>query len=86
MVEYLYSVLCSPSQNYVYWAKVLPEQSESLQIFRKHKILRKNLRMQFEQAIIHLSISLNFILIKCLQITSFVNVLELPTQNIRLQK
>ena len=70
----------------IYWAKVLPEQWELVQIFRKHEIFRKNLRMHFEQAIIHLSISLNFILIKCLQITLFFNVLEVPTQNIRLQK
>ena len=42
--------------------------------------------MHFDQAIIHLSNSLNFMFIKCLQITSFVNVLEVPTQNVRLQK
>ena len=47
---------------------------------------RKLLKMHVEQAIIHLSKSLNFILIKCLQITSFVNVREVPTQNVRLQK
>ena len=55
--------------NIVYWAKVLPEQWELILIFRKHEIFRKNLRMQFQQAIIHLSKSLNFILIKCLKIT-----------------
>ena len=71
---------------FIYWAKVLPEQCELLQIFRKHKTIRKILRMHFEQAIIHLSKSPNFILIKCLQITSFVDVLEVPTQNVRLQK
>ena len=70
----------------IYWAKVLPEQWGLLQIFKKHEIFRKVLRMHLEQAIIHLSISLNFILIKYLQITSFVNVLEGPTQNFRLQK
>ena len=53
----------------VYWAKVLPEQWKLIQISRKHEIFRKNLRMHFEQAIIHLSKSQNFILIKCLQIT-----------------
>ena len=42
--------------------------------------------MHFDQAIIHLSKSLDFILIKCRRITSFVNVLEVPTQNVRLQK
>ena len=70
----------------IYWAKVLPEQWTLLQIFRKHEIFRKILRMYFEQTIIHLSKSLNFILIKCLQITSFVNLLEVPTQNVLLQK
>ena len=70
---------------HIYWAKVLPEQWELIQIFRKHEIFRKILRLHFEQAIIHLSKLLNFILIKCLQITSFVNVLEVPTQNLRLQ-
>ena len=53
----------------IYWAKVLPEQWELIQIFRKHEIFRKNLRMHFEQAIIHLSKSLNFIVIKCLEMT-----------------
>ena len=71
---------------FIYWAKVLPEQCELLQIFRRRKTIRKILRMHFEQAIIHLSKSLNFIIIKCQKITSFVNVLELPTQNVRLQK
>ena len=71
---------------FIYWAKVLSEQWELLQNFRKHEILRKFLRMHFEQAIIHLSRSLNFILIKYLQIISFVNILEVPTQNVRLQK
>ena len=52
----------------IYWAKVLPEQWELIQFFRKHEIFRKKLRMHFEQAIIHLSKSLNFILLKCLQI------------------
>ena len=70
----------------LYWAKVLPEQWELLQIFRTHEIFRKFLKMHFDQAIIHLTKSLNFIFIKCLQITSFVNVLEVPTQNVRLQK
>ena len=56
-------------KNLIYWAKVLPEQWELIQIFRKHEIFRKKLRTHFEQAIIHLSKSLNFILIKCLQIT-----------------
>ena len=70
----------------IYWAKVLPEQWELIQIFRKHEIFRKNLRMHFEQAINHLSKSLNCILIKCLKITQFFNVLEVPTQNVRLQK
>ena len=70
----------------VYWAKVLPEQWESLQIFRTNETLRHFLKMHFDQAIIHLSKSLNFILIKCLQITSFVNILEVPSQNVRLQK
>ena len=71
---------------HAYWAKVLPEQWELLQSFRTHEIFRKILKMHFDQAIIHLSKSLNFIFIKCLQITSFVNVLEVPTQNVRLQK
>ena len=70
----------------IYWAKVLPEQWELLQISRNMKYLEKKLRMHFEQAIIHLSKSLNFILIKCLQISSFVNILEVPTQNVRRQK
>ena len=70
----------------MYLAKVLPDQWELLKIFRKREIFRKILRMHFEQAIIHLSKSLNFILIKCLQITSFVNVLKVPIQNARLQK
>ena len=70
----------------IYWAKVLPEQRELLQIFRTHEIFRKNLKMHFDQAIIRNSKSLNFIFIKCLQITSFVNVLEVPSQNVRLQK
>ena len=70
----------------LYWAKVLSEQWELLQTFRTHEIFRKFLKMHFDQAIIHLSKSLNFIFIKCLQITSFVNVLEVPTQNVRLQK
>ena len=61
---------------FIYWAKVLPEQLELLQIFRKHEIFRKFLRMHFEQAIILLSKSLNLIVINCLQITSFDNVLE----------
>ena len=69
-----------------YWAKVLPEQWELIKIFRKHEIFRRILGMHFEQAIIHLSKSLNFNFIQCFQITSFVNVLEVPTQNIRLQK
>ena len=38
--------------------------------------------MHFDQAIIHLSKSLNFIFIKCLQITYFVNVLEVPTSKV----
>ena len=42
--------------------------------------------MHFKQAIFYLSKSLNFILIKCLKIISFVNVLEVPTQNVRLSK
>ena len=54
---------------YIYWAKVLPEKWELIQIFRKHEIFRKILRMHLQQAIIHLSKSLNFILIKCLKIT-----------------
>ena len=70
----------------IYWAKVLPEQWELLQIFRTHEIFRKLLKMHFDQTIIHLSKSLNFILIKCLQITSFINILEVPSQNVRLQK
>ena len=70
----------------IYWAKVLPEQRELLQIFGTHEIFRNLLKMHFDQATIHFSKSLNFILIKCLQITSFVNVLEVPTQNVRLQK
>ena len=70
----------------IYWAIVLTEQQELLQIIRTHEIFRNFLKMHFDQAIIHLSKSLNFILIKCLQITSFVNVLEVPTQNVRLQK
>ena len=65
-----------------YWAKVLPEQWKLIQICKKHKIFRKILRMHFEQAISFI----NFILIKCLQITSFVNGLEVPTQNLHLQK
>ena len=70
----------------LFWAKVLPEQLELIQIFRKHEIIRTILSMHFEQVIIHLSKSLKIILIKCLQITSIVNVLEVPTQNVRLQK
>ena len=50
------------------------------------EIFRNVLKMHFDQAIIHLSKSLNFIFIKFLQITSFVNVLEVPSQNFRLQK
>ena len=45
------------------------EQWGLIQIFRNHEIFRKKIRMHFEQAIIHLSKSLNLILIKCLQIT-----------------
>ena len=69
----------------LYWAKVLLEQWKLLQIFRTHEIFRKFLKMHFDQAIIHILKSLNFIFIKCLQITSFFNVLEVPTQNVRLQ-
>ena len=71
---------------YIYWAKVLPEQGKLFQTFRTHEIFRKSIKMLFDQAIIHLSKSLNFIIIKFLQITSFVKVLEVPTQNVRLQK
>ena len=49
-------------------------------------MFRNFLKMHFDQAIIHLSKSLNFIFIKCLQITSIINVLEVPTQIGRLQK
>ena len=70
---------------FLYWAKVLPEQWASLQIFRTHDIFRTFLKMHFDQAIIHLSKSLNFILITCLQITSFDYILEVPTQNVRPQ-
>ena len=55
---------------------------ELLKNFKKHEIFRNCLRIHLEQAIIHLSKSLNFILIKFLQITSFVNVLEGPTQKV----
>ena len=71
---------------YIYWTKVLPEQRELLQIFRTHAIFRIYLKMHYDQAIIHLSKSLNVILIKCLQITPFVNDLEVPTQSVRIQK
>ena len=71
---------------HIYWAKVLPEQWELIQIARKHEIFKTFLRKHFEQAIIYLSKSLNFIIIKCLHITSFFNILEVPTQNVRLQK
>ena len=64
------------SMGILYWAKVLPEQWELLQIFRKHEIFGFFLRMHFKQTIIHLSKSLNFILIKCIQIISFVNGME----------
>ena len=56
---YLFNVMTN-----IYWANVLPEQWELIQLFRKHEIFRKKIRMHFEQAMIHLSKSLNFIFYK----------------------
>ena len=78
--------LCYITERYIYWAKVLPEQWELLQILWTHEIYRNFLKMHFDQAIIYLSKSLIFLFIKCLQITPIVNVLEVPIQNVPLQK
>ena len=34
-------------KNEVYWTKVLPEQWELIQIFRKHEIFRKKIKYAF---------------------------------------
>ena len=71
---------------HIYWDKVLPEHWELLQFSMKHEKLREFFKMHFEQAINHLSKSLNFILINFLQKTSFVYFLVRPTRNVRLKK
>ena len=87
---HLYTRHRSDSRKSIFYLSILGQSATRTvgidSIFRKHELFRKFLRMHFEQAIIHLSKSLNFILIKCLQITSFVSVLEVPTHNLRLQK
>ena len=45
----------NPEQINICLPKVLSEQSELSQIFREHETFRKKLRMNFRQAMIHLS-------------------------------
>ena len=66
--------------------KFYPKSGNCFKFSGHIKYLEKNLKMHNDQASIRLLKSLNFILIHCLQISSFVNVLEVPTQNVRLQK
>ena len=56
----------------IYWAKVLPEQLDLSQIFRKHEIFRIVLRIIFKQTIIHLSKLLNFIMSSTSKLTRHI--------------